>query len=134
VLSTSYHAIKLLSNHRISSTVPITVTSPTNGSNFGPAYYVAGISSPGHYTFKVATYNTTASVPLNIKFDGVKEGAIANLTILTAPAAESYSSLNLYPGSEVIDVVNTNATTIVAGTGGTFAFELEELSIAVLTT
>lgn len=134
MLSTSYHVIKLLSNNRISSTVPVTAASSSNGTTFGPAYYVAGISSPGHYTFKVATYNATEPVPFSVKFEGVEEGAIANFTILTAPAAESYSSLNLSPGSEVIDVVNWNATTLVAGIGGAFTFELDELTVAVLTT
>ncbi|KAN0113171.1 glycoside hydrolase family 51 protein [Hyaloscypha variabilis] len=86
VLSTSWYAIKLLSAYRYEHTVPVTVTS---GDNFGPAYYVAGVSAMGQYTFKVATYNATSSVPFNLEFEGVKAGQKGTLTVLSASGPDN---------------------------------------------
>lgn len=125
VLSTSYHAIQLLSNARYNATVPVKITSKDN---IGPAYFVAGTSGPGKYTFKVAIYNATAPVPLNITFQGLNAGATGTLTVLTAPAA---MSSNVLGGK---NVVSKTVTTVAAGAGGSFGFTLENYSVAVFTT
>ncbi|KAE8446472.1 hypothetical protein EG329_011935 [Mollisiaceae sp. DMI_Dod_QoI] len=125
VLSTSYHAISLLSSFRYNSTVPVT-TSP-----FGPAYWVAGVSNPGQYTFKVAIYNATSSVPFNISFEGLGPGAKGTLTVLTAP--DGLSSNKLVNGT-VVDIVRKEVKSLTAGEEGSFEFELENYSVAVLTT
>jgi alpha-N-arabinofuranosidase len=88
---------------------------------------MAGISRPGEYTFKAAVYNSTGTIPFNLHFEGLGQGARATLTVLTAP--DGLSS-NVFGGS---NVVQTNVTTLTAGKNG-FAFELENYSVAVLTT
>lgn len=122
VLSTSWHAIQLLSNNRYAATVPV-----TSDTAYGPAYWMAGTSGPGKYTFKTAVYNSTGPVPYNIEFDGLSPGARATLTVLNAPDGL---------GSNVIggpNVVQSSVRTLVAGCSG-FDFELENYSIAVLIT
>ncbi|KAM3065019.1 hypothetical protein ACMFMG_001228 [Clarireedia jacksonii] len=128
VLSCSWHQLQLLSNNRFESTVPFTATSSTNSSAFGPAYYVVGVSSPGHYTFKAAIYNTTKPVPFSIEFEGVSAGSSGKLTVLNAPDG---NSMNVFGGP---DVVKKTVTKVVAGAGGKFEFELKEYDIAVFTT
>ena len=88
---------------------------------------MAGTSGPGKYTFKAAIYNSTETIPFNIEFAGLRAGAKATLTVLTAP--DGLSS-NVFGGP---DVVQRNVTTLTAGKSG-FEFELENYSIAVLTT
>jgi alpha-N-arabinofuranosidase len=88
---------------------------------------MAGTSGPGKYTFKAAIYNATENIPFNIEFAGLKAGAKATLTVLTAP--DGFSS-NVFGGP---NVVQTDVTTLTAGKSG-FGFELENYSIAVLTT
>jgi alpha-N-arabinofuranosidase len=80
------------------------------------------------YTFKAAVYNTTAPVPFNIDFEGLKQGAKAKLTVLNAPSGLSY---NVAGGK---NVVKQTITKLVAKKGGVFSFELREYDIAVLTT
>jgi alpha-N-arabinofuranosidase len=126
VLSTSYRAIELLSNSRYNVTVPV-----TSDSAFGPAYWVAGVSRPGQYTFKTAIYNATESVPFDIKFEGVRSGAPATLTVLTAPDGLDSNTLT---NGVVKEVVQKTVKNLRAGAGGSFEFELENYSIAVLTT
>ena len=126
VLSASYHVIQLLSNARYKSTVPI-----TSDSSYGPAYYVAGTSGAGKYTFKAAIYNATEPVPFDVKFQGIKSGAKATLTVLTAPDAFSANTLD---DGVVKDYVDKKSSQVVAGKDGGFAFELENYSVAVLTT
>lgn len=120
VLSTSWHMIQLLSAHRISTTLPI--DSPT----FDPVYYVAGYSnSSNSYILKSAVYNATETVPVSVTFEGVSEGMEGTLTVLTAPDAFSYNGV----GS---DVVKSTSTSLTAGSGGVFEFDLDNLSISVL--
>lgn len=121
-LSTSWHAIQLLSNARYAATVPV-----TSDTAYGPAYWMAGTSGPGKYTFKAAVYNATENIPFNVQFEGLRAGAKATLTVLTAP--DGLSS-NVFGGP---DVVSRNVTTLTAGKGG-FGFDLENYSVAVLTT
>lgn len=90
---------------------------------------MAGTSGPGQYTFKAAVYNTTENIPFNIQFEGLGAGAKATLTVLTAP--DGLSS-NVFGGP---DVVQRNVTTLTAAKEGFgFEFELENYSLAVLTT
>ncbi|KAJ5456013.1 uncharacterized protein N7458_004277 [Penicillium daleae] len=122
--STSYYAIQLLSSHRYTHTAPM-----TSDSGFGPAFYVAGVNSgTTEYTFKAAVYNTTAPIPFNIDFEGLKQGAKSKLTVLNAPSGLSY---NVAGGQ---NVVKETVTELVAKKGGVFSFELKEYDIAVLTT
>lgn len=99
-----------------------------SGDTFGPAYFVAGTSGTGKYTFKTAIYNSTAAVPFNITFAGVKQGAKATLTVLTGTSALASNTIG---GTET---VKKAVSTLTAGSGGAFGFELGELSVAVLTT
>ena len=115
--------IELLSNARYDATVPV-----TSDTEYGPAYWVAGTSGPGKYTFKVATYNSTEPTPFNINFDGLRPNAKGTLIVLTAPDG---LSANVLDGNEV---VNNNVTELVVGKDGAFVFELENYSVAVLTT
>jgi alpha-N-arabinofuranosidase len=106
---------------------------------FGPAFYVAGITPSSSssstiqpvYTFKAAIYNATSPVPFNISFEGIVAGDKAMLVLLTAP--DGLSSNALVNGT-VVDVVNRNVSQLIAGDEGTFQFELENYSLAVLTT
>jgi len=116
----------LLSKHRYNSTVPVTADE-----NFGPAYWVAGVSEPGKYTFKTAIYNATETVPFTIAFEGVKEGTTGTLSVLSAP--DGLSSNTLEKGV-VSDVVKADVSKLTAGTGGVFAFDLSNYNVAVLTT
>ena len=100
-------------------------------SGFGPAYWVAGLSGSEDYTFKTAIYNATEPVPFNIQFEGLREGARATLTVLTAP--DGLDSNTLTDGV-VKEVVQKTVTTLKAGEDASFSFELENYSIAVLTT
>ncbi|CZR66471.1 probable alpha-N-arabinofuranosidase A precursor [Phialocephala subalpina] len=127
VLSTSWHVINLFSNNRYTSTVPVTSDSP-----IGPAYWVAGTSGEGKYTFKIAIYNATSSVPFNITFEGVAKGATGLLTVLSAPGG---LSANVLDGDGVpTDVVAKSDVELVAGSAGEFVFELENWEVAVFTT
>ncbi|EDO01128.1 hypothetical protein SS1G_03602 [Sclerotinia sclerotiorum 1980 UF-70] len=129
VLSCSWHQLQLLSNNRYKATVPFTVTNSENSkSPFGPAFYVIGVNNPGEYVFKATVYNTTEPVPFSIDFEGVDAGAKGTLTVLNAPDG---NSMNVYGGE---DVVVKKVSSITAGPGGKFEFELKEYDIAVFTT
>jgi alpha-N-arabinofuranosidase len=106
--------------------VPVTSESP-----YGPAYWVAGVSEPGAYTFKAAIYNATESVPFNIQFEGLKQGDVGTLTVLNAPDGLSVVALE---AGKVQNPVTKQVTRLVAGSNGEFSFELENYSVAVLTT
>ncbi|KAJ8065009.1 hypothetical protein OCU04_007312 [Sclerotinia nivalis] len=129
VLSCSWHQLQLLSNNRYKATVPFTVTNSENSkSPFGPAFYVIGVNNPGEYVFKATVYNTTEPVSFSIDFEGVDAGATGKLTVLNAPDG---NSMNVYGGE---DVVVKKVSSITAGPGGKFEFELKEYDIAVFTT
>lgn len=134
ILSTSYHVLKLLSSYRYTSTVPIT-SFPSNTTTssapslpqYGPSYYLAGISSPGHYTFKAAVYNATEPQVFNLRFAGLGNGK-AELTVLTSSAGGLAQNV---PGGEDVVVETVSEIEVVNGTVG---FVLENYSVAVLTT
>ncbi|KAF2182180.1 glycoside hydrolase family 51 protein [Zopfia rhizophila CBS 207.26] len=120
VLSTSYHMIQLFSEYRITETLPV------ENAEFDPAFYVVGRNNEtGSYIVKAAVYNSTELVPMSVTFEGVTEGAQGTLTVLTAEDALSYSNV----GKEA---VTTTTTSVIAGSGGVFEFELPDLSISVL--
>jgi alpha-N-arabinofuranosidase len=118
--------IELFSKNRYNSTVPV-----TSDGDFGPAYWVAGVSEPGKYTFKTAIYNATESVPFSVAFEGIVEGTKGTLNVLSAP--DGLSS-NVLEDGVVSDVVKKDVTELTAGAGGAFTFELENYNVAVLTT
>lgn len=113
--------LNLLSNTRTTRTLPV------SGADFSPAYWVAGINDvTGSHILKTAVYNSSSGdIPISVAFEGVSAGAVANLTVLTAPEAYSFNEI----GS---DVVVTTSTSVVASAEGVFVFELPELSVSVL--
>ncbi|KAL1305728.1 hypothetical protein AAFC00_007314 [Neodothiora populina] len=120
VLSTSWHMLQLMSEVRITETLP------TSGGAFGPAYWVAGVNDDrGSHILKTAVYNSTGDVPMTVSFNSINAGTTANLTVLTAPGAYSYNDI----GS---DIVKGNSTILTASSAGAFTFYLPNLSISVL--
>jgi len=93
-------------------------------------FYVAGKGEKGQNIFKAAVYNSTAPVPVSIKFDGrtAKKGERATLTVLTGPA-DPYAVNDPWTQK---NVVKETRSTLTAGEGGVFKFELEALSVAAL--
>lgn len=128
VKSTSYRAIELFSNARYDATVPVKVQGE---GGFGPAYWVAGISGSGMYTFKAAIYNATSPIPFNISFEGVKAGQKGELTVLNAP--DGLSSNKLIDG-KVVEVVEKKIIELISGKEGNFEFELANYDLAVFKT
>ncbi|KAK4187876.1 family 51 putative glycoside hydrolase [Podospora australis] len=128
-LSTSYHVWRLIASHIIRTTLP--VSAPSGAPNFNPLYYVAGSSAENTGVFKAAVYNSTSPVPVSLRFEGIeKEGAVANLTVLTGPS-EPYGYNDPFTRA---DVVKHETRLLKAGKGGEFKFELPGLSVAVLET
>lgn len=62
---------------------------------------------------------------MNVSFAGVRTGAAATLTLLTAPDAYSFNDVGT-------SVVQKTVETLQATVGGTFVFELPDLSVGVL--
>jgi alpha-N-arabinofuranosidase len=65
-------------------------------------------------------------VPFSVKFDGLKEGSKAQLTVLTADGPWAHNT----PAHK--DAVVTTVKTVRAGSKGTLEFSLPNLSVAVL--
>ncbi|KAK4498903.1 hypothetical protein PRZ48_009413 [Zasmidium cellare] len=125
--STSWYVWSLFAHHPISHTLPVT-------SDYGPVYYGAGQDTTrGSLVWKGIAYNTTdhAPVPVNVKFESVRPGTKAVLTVLTNAAGDPYAYND--PFTQV-NIVNTTSSTLSAGRDGGFKFELPELSVAVLDT
>lgn len=134
VLSTSHHMISLFSNTRMTTTRSVRTTVPA-----GPVYWVAGENEgTGAHIAKFAVYNSTSTathptpyvngtVPVALSFDAVAAGTLANLTVLTAPSWNAFNEVGR-------NVVQSTSTTVTADQGGVFAFELPDLSVAVLET
>ena len=70
-------------------------------------------------------------MPFDISFEGVGSGTPATLTVLTAPDGLDSNTLT---NGVVTEVVQKTVKNLRAGTNGSFVFELENYSIAVLTT
>ncbi|KAK0669942.1 family 51 putative glycoside hydrolase [Cercophora samala] len=126
--STSWYVWRIFAHHIIRETLP--VDAPAGKPNFDPLFYVAGKSETGTGIFKAAVYNSTESIPVSLKFDGLNEGAVANLTVLTGPE-DPYGFNDPFTG---VNVVEEKTTFIKAGKGGAFTFTLPGLSVAVLET
>lgn len=75
-------------------------------------------------------YNSTLPVPVSIKFDGkkAKKGERATLTVLTGPK-DPYAVNDPWTQE---NIVKETRSTLTAGEGGVFRFELEGLSVAAL--
>lgn len=122
--STSYHVYRLLGSHVATETLP-----SKSDTGFDPLYYVTGRNSEkDSFIFKGAVYNSTEDVPISMKFEGVQEGAGAQLTVLTS---QDPMASNVIGGEEI---VVTTRTAINAGADGAFRFSLPNLSVAVLET
>lgn len=125
--STSWYVWSLFAHHPISHTLPVT-------SNYGPVYYGAGQDiQRGALVWKGIAYNTTDGEPVlvSVKFEGVKPGTKAMLTVLTNAAGDPYAYND--PFTQV-NIVNTTSTTLTADRRGGFKFSLPQLSVAVLDT
>lgn len=123
VRSTSYQLVELFSNTRSTETRAVQADSSN-----GPAYWAAGENTyTGSYIVKAAVYNSSGDVPMTVAVEGLRAGTRANLTVLTAPAADSYASIGNNP-------VQTTISMVTAGQGGSFSFSLPGLSIALLAT
>ncbi|KAF6814898.1 alpha-L-arabinofuranosidase, partial [Colletotrichum musicola] len=122
--STSFHVYKLLASHALTEVLPSTADA-----GFGPLYWVSGRdNATDAFVFKAAVYNSTAAIPMEVSFDGVGEGTVAELTILTA---DDVSAENILGGP---DVVKYNVSSLTAGSGGLYRFTLPDASVAVLST
>ena len=62
---------------------------------------------------------------MNVSFAEVRTGAVATLTLLTAPDANSFNDVGT-------NVVQKTVEILGATVGGTFVFELPDLSVGVL--
>lgn len=125
--STSWYVWSLFAHHPITNTLPVTA-------NYGPVYYGAGEDTTrGSLVWKGICYNTTdgADYPVNVRFESVRPGTKAILTVLTNAAGDPYAYNDPFTG---INIVNTTTTTLTADRSGTFGFSLPELSVAVLDT
>lgn len=122
VVSTSYHVMKLLSNHRLTKVLAL-----ESSDDYGPGYWMAGVNEErGAYTWKGAVYNTTEPVDFSIKFpDFTTAKGGAKLTVLTAPDAYSENSFG------EPDLIEVEELTLEAGING-FHFSLPQWSVAVL--
>ena len=131
---------QLFGNNPLSHTLPVTVEAESTA-GAGPLYYVAGTSAskPSTRIFKAAVYNSTAPVPVSIRFENPKGGggggkgkekARAKLTVLTGPK-DPYGVNDPFTR---VNVVKETKTDLVAGDDGAFTFSLPELSVAVLET
>ena len=99
----------------------------TNDVDYNPAYWVAGLNEDTNtYLLKAAVYNTPDAQNFTLHFPGASSGAIAQLTVLTAPDGTSFNEI----GSP--NVVKEDKTDVVAGDDGAFTFTLPPLSVAVL--
>jgi len=127
--------LSLFSNTRMTTTRPVRTAVQS-----GPLYWVAGENEgTGARIAKFAVYNSTSTgdqptpyangiIPVQMAFEGVAQGGRANLTVLTAPSWDAFNEAGKS------DVVQSTVTTITAGSGGVFGFELPDLSVALLET
>jgi alpha-N-arabinofuranosidase len=126
-LFTANETIQLLSNHIITHNLPTTADEP-----FDPVYWVAGKDeTSGGHIFKAAVYNTTATIPMSVTFEGAAApGTKGQLTILTGPA-------NPYGYNDPFlqnNVVKTNQSIVTADATGAFTFVVGAQSVVVLDT
>ena len=125
--STSWYVWELFAAHPMTHTLPASA-------DFDPVFYVAGANEDtGSRIWKAAVYNTTdnADVPVSLRFEGVKKGTKAALTVLTNKADDPFAYNDPHTG---VNIVESTTTILKAGKGGSFKFDLPELSIAVLDT
>lgn len=125
----TWYCWSLFAHHPISHTLPT-----TSNSTYGPLYWGAGKDEARDaFVWKGAVFNTTdnSSVPVNVHFEGIKEGTKANLTVLTNPGGDPYAYNDPLTG---VNIVKTTTSILTAGDGGVFTFNLPELSVAVLDT
>lgn len=125
--STSWYVWSLFAHH------PISETLPTKGS-YGPVWWGAGKDDARDaLVWKGACYNTTngADEPVTVRFDGVKRGTKATLTLLTNPGGDPYQYNDPLKGNNIVE---STTTIISADKKGAFHFSMPQLSVAVLDT
>ncbi|KAK3319529.1 glycoside hydrolase superfamily [Cercophora scortea] len=131
-LSTSWHVWRLLGNHVITKTSPVTHTS--KAFSIGPLYYVAGTGEKGTNIVKLAVYNATEPVQVSLQFesknDAKPKAARATLTVLTGPK-DPYAVNDSFTR---VNVVNETMSALTADEKGLFKFSLPPLSVAVFET
>jgi alpha-N-arabinofuranosidase len=101
----------------------------SNG-KINPLYFVAGDSEHDTTIVKLAVYNSTTPIPVNLKIESVEAGTAATLIMLTGPA-DPYQINDPFLRT---NVVKETTTKLVAGEDGAFTFSLPHLSVAVLET
>jgi alpha-N-arabinofuranosidase len=112
---------KFFSNTRTTEVLPT-----TSDTEYGPAYWVAGVNTKTkEYIMKAAIYNATVPVPFSVTF-GDGKGTSATITVLTAP--NPYLQNVLGGANQVITTVST-----IKASGGAFSFSLPNYSVALLT-
>ncbi|KAK0649122.1 glycoside hydrolase superfamily [Cercophora newfieldiana] len=119
-LSTSWHVWKLLGRDPLKKTLPV------SGGGINPLYYVAGEGEKGESIFKASVYNSTAPVPVSLKFE--KKHSQATLTLLTGPE-DPYGFNDPFTR---VNVVKETKTDLKPTADGAFEFSLPALSVAVL--
>lgn len=117
---------QLLGQSVITKTLPVTVS---NG-KISPLYFVAGDSEHDTTIVKLAVYNSTTPVPVNLKIESVESGTKATLVMLTGPA-DPYAINDPFLRT---NVVKETTTKLVADKDGAFTFSMPQLSVAVLET
>lgn len=101
-------------------TIVLPVTSDTG---FGPLYWSASRTDHGEYYLKIANYNgTTSNVTFEVPDTTITRG---KLITLSAPSSFSWNT----PKNETSVWVEK---TVVKSANGKFAFELPNLTVAVL--
>ena len=70
-------------------------------------------------------YDSPETVPIKVAFAGVKAGATATLTVLTAPDGNAANAAGN-------TAVRTDAKIITADEDGAFVYSLPDLSVSVL--
>ncbi|KAK0611235.1 glycoside hydrolase superfamily [Immersiella caudata] len=118
--STSWHVWKLLGRDPIKKTLPVV------GGGINPLFYVAGEGEKGASIWKAAVYNSTAPVPVSIKFE--KKHKTATLTLQTGPE-DPYGYNDPFTR---VNVVKETKKDLKPNEEGVFEFSLPALSVAIL--
>lgn len=122
-LSASYHVFSLLAAHVATENLP------SESADLGPFCYAAGRNRDkirGCSSSREPSTIARQTLPVSVSFEGVGQGANAQLTVLTA---EDPMASNVVGGHEA--VIDTRAS-VTAGPRGTFEFSLPNMSVAVL--
>lgn len=126
--STSWYVWSLFAHHPISHTLP-------DSGGYGPVWFGAGKDEARNnaHVWKGACYNTTngEDEPVSVRFDGVKRGTKASLTLLTNSVGDPYAYNDPLEGNNIVE---SSTQIVTADRTGAFRFSMPQLSVAVLDT